>query len=131
MGLNRVELLRRSRVFLYRRLWTCQQVTGNPIALQPVVLHGRGRIVIGDGVQFGWPTSGGFYTGYCHVEATAPESVVEFEDGVEVNNGSVIKSEGPVIRIRREALIGSGVIIYDSDFHDLHPARRRGGRPRR
>jgi acetyltransferase-like isoleucine patch superfamily enzyme len=129
MGLNRVELLRRSRVFLYRRLWTCQQVTGNPIALQPVVLHGRGRIVIGDGVQFGWPTSGGFYTGYCHVEATAPESIVEFEDGVEVNNGSVIKSEGPGIRIRREALIGSGVIIYDSDFHDLHPARRRGGRP--
>jgi acetyltransferase-like isoleucine patch superfamily enzyme len=129
MGLNRVELLRRSRVFLYRRLWTCQQVTGNPIALQPVVFHGRGRIVIGDGVQFGWPTSGGFYTGYCHVEATAPESIVEFEDGVEVNNGSVIKSEGPGIRIRREALIGSGVIIYDSDFHDLHPARRRGGRP--
>jgi maltose O-acetyltransferase len=129
MGLNRVELLRRSRVFLYRRLWTCQRVTGKPIALQPVVLHGRGRIVIGDGVQFGWPTSGGFYTGYCHVEATAPESIVEFEDGVEVNNGSVIKSEGPGIRIRREALIGSGVIIYDSDFHDLHPARRRGGRP--
>jgi maltose O-acetyltransferase len=129
MGLNRVELLRRSRVFLYRRLWTCQQVTGNPIALQPVLLHGRGRIVIGERVQFGWPTSGGFYTGYCHVEATAPESIVEFEDGVEVNNGSVIKSEGPGIRIRRDALIGSSVIIYDSDFHDLHPARRRGGRP--
>jgi maltose O-acetyltransferase len=129
MGLNRAELLRRSRVFLYRRLWTCGQVTGNPVVSQPLLLHGPGRIVIGEGVQFGWPTSGGFHTGYCHVEAAAPESVVEFEDGVEVNNGAVIKSEGPGIRIRRQALLGSGVIIYDSDFHDLHPARRRSGRP--
>jgi len=129
MGINHAELLRRSRVFLYRRLWTCERVTGTPKVLQPLLLHGPGRIVIGEGVQFGWPTSAGFHTGYCHVEAAAPESIVEFEDGAEVNNGAMIKSEGPGIWIRSHALLGSGVIVYDSDFHDLHPARRRGGRP--
>jgi acetyltransferase-like isoleucine patch superfamily enzyme len=122
-------LLRRSRIFKYRALSTCRRVHGSPIVLQPVLFLGDGAIILGRDVEFGWPTSASFYTGYCHIEASTPSSVIEFGDGVQLNNNTVIKSEGPGIRIGAGALLGSEVTIYDSDFHDLHPDRRRGGAP--
>jgi acetyltransferase-like isoleucine patch superfamily enzyme len=122
-------LLRRSRIFKYRALSTCRRVNGSPIVLQPVLFLGEGAIILGRDVEFGWPTSASFYTGYCHIEASTPSSVIEFGDGVQLNNNAVIKSEGPGIRIGAGALLGSAVTIYDSDFHDLHPDRRRGGTP--
>jgi maltose O-acetyltransferase len=103
-------------------------VSGSPILQQPVLFLGDGSIVLGDDVEFGWPTSSSFYTGYCHVEAMARESVIEIGDGVQINNNAFIKSEGARIRIGADALLGSEVTIYDSDFHDLRPGARRGGR---
>lgn len=120
----------RPRIWKYQALSTCPRVSGSPIRLQPLLLLGQGKIVIGRGVEFGWPNSMSFHTGYCHVEAYSPESLIEFGDGVQVNNNAYIKSEGPGIRIESRALIGSFVEIFDSDFHDLHPDRRRGGTPR-
>ena len=123
-------LVQRPRIVKYRALSTCRRVSGSPIVLQPLLLLGKGAIVLGREVEFGWPTSMFFYTGYCHIEASTPDSRVEIGDGAQVNNNVFIKSEGPGIRIGARALLGSGVTIYDSDFHDLHPDRRRGGRPR-
>ncbi len=119
----------RPRIWKYQALSTCRHVSGSPIRLQPLLLLGQGKIVIGRAVEFGWPTSVAFHSGYCHVEASFPESVIEFGDGAQINNNAYIKSEGPGIRIGPRALIGSFVEIFDSDFHDLHPDRRRGGRP--
>src|SRR5439155_12186150 len=119
----------RPRIWKSRALSTCERVTGTPIVHQPVLFLGDGTISLGRDVEFGWPTSGGFYNGYCHVEAFARESVVEIGDGAQVNNDALIKSEGPGICIGPRALLGSRVCIYDSDFHELHPDRRRGGRP--
>lgn len=124
------DLLQRSRIIKYRLLSTCEHVTGAGLVRQPVLFLGRGTIHIGAGVEFGWHRSASFYSGYSHVEAAAPESVIEFGNGAEVNNSAFIKSEGPGIRIGARALIGSFVEIFDSDFHDLHPDRRRGGTPR-
>jgi acetyltransferase-like isoleucine patch superfamily enzyme len=123
--------LQRGRIWRYRALSTCKRVNGSPIVLQPLLLLGEGAIVVGRDVEFGWPTSTSFYTGYCHVEASTSDSLVEIGDGAQINNNAFIKSEGPGIRIGPGALLGSEVTIYDSDFHDLHPDRRRGGgRPR-
>jgi maltose O-acetyltransferase len=104
-------------------------VSGSPIILQPVLFLGSGAIIMGKRVEFGWQRSTSFYTGYCHLEASTPESVIEIGDGAQINNNAFIKSEGPGIRIGAGALIGSEVTIYDSDFHDLRPDRRRGGEP--
>jgi acetyltransferase-like isoleucine patch superfamily enzyme len=119
----------RGRVLKYRALSTCPRVSGSPHRYQPVLFLGQGEVRIGRDVDFGWPTSVGFYTGYCHVEAVKPESVIEFADGAQINNNAFLKSEGPGIRIGPDALLGSNVEIFDSDFHELDPARRRGGRP--
>lgn len=117
------------RLWKYQILSTATQVSGSPVRRQPLLLMGPGRIDIGVGVQFGWETSEGFHTGYCHVEAGTPEAMIEIGDGAELNNNVFIKSEGPGITIGRHALLGSRVVIYDSDFHELDPRRRRGGAP--
>jgi acetyltransferase-like isoleucine patch superfamily enzyme len=123
------QAVQRSRVWKYRALSTSQGVTGTPVVLQPVLFLGAGAIILGRNVEFGWPASVAFYSGYGHVEATTADAVIEIGDDVQINNNAFIKSEGPGIRIRRGALIGSYVEIFDSDFHELHPDRRRGGSP--
>ncbi|HSZ05698.1 MAG TPA: acyltransferase [Solirubrobacteraceae bacterium] len=123
-------LAQRPRILKYRALSSAHTAGGSPIVLQPVRFLGPGAIVLGENVQFGWPTSNAFYTGYCHVEASTPEAAIEIGDGAEINNNAFIKSEGPGIRIGARALLGSEVTIYDSDFHDLRAERRRGGQPR-
>lgn len=123
-----VAVAQRPRILKYRALSTCQKVSGSPRFLQPVLLVGPGAIVLGEDVEFGWQKSNSFYTGYCHLEVSTPHSTIEIGDGAQINNNAFIKSEGPGIRIGARALIGSEVTIYDSDFHDLHPDRRRSGR---
>lgn len=125
-------LAQRPRIWKYRALSTNSPtvVTGRPIVNQPVLFLGSGRIVLGDHVQFGWPASPLFYTGYCHVEAAGPSACIELGDRVELNNNAMIKSEGAGIRVGRDGLFGAHVEIFDSDFHELHPARRRTGTPR-
>jgi acetyltransferase-like isoleucine patch superfamily enzyme len=128
-GVRAAMLVQRPRIWKYRWLSTCRQVSGTPIVWQPVLFLGRGRVEMGRDVESGWPTSGGFHSGYCQVEASFPDSVVVIGDGAQINNDALIKSEGPGIRIGERALLGSRVCIYDSDFHELDPRRRRGGTP--
>jgi maltose O-acetyltransferase len=117
-------------VWWYRSLSSCERLTGSPICLQPVVFHGLGLIEVGRDVEFGWRSSAAFFTGYGHVEASTPTSYVGIGDKAQINNNAFIKSEGPGIVIGAHALLGSFVEIFDSDFHELDPARRRGGTPR-
>jgi maltose O-acetyltransferase len=117
-------------VWKYRALSTCLRVSGSPRILQPVLFLGQGEIVIGADVQFGWRASPLFYAGYCHVEAGRADARIEFGDRVEFNNNAFIKSEGAGIRIGRDGLFGANVEIFDSNFHDLDPARRRTGSAR-
>jgi len=118
-------LAQRPRIWKYRVLSTCSRVTGDPIVLQPVLFAGPGEIALGEGVQFGWPASPLFYTGYCYVEASRQHARIEVGDRTEFNNNLMIKSEGAGIRVGRDGLLGAQIEIFDSNFHDLDPARRR------
>lgn len=120
----------RARIWKYQSLSSCERVSGRPVILQPVLFLGPGSIAIGERVQFGWPRSPLFHTGYCHLEVSTRAARIEIGDGAEINNNAFIKSEGPGIRIGARALIGSFVEILDSDFHDLRAERRRDGFPR-
>jgi acetyltransferase-like isoleucine patch superfamily enzyme len=122
-------LAQRPRVWKYRALSTCERVTGRPVAHQPVLFAGYGEVILGDRVQFGWPSSPLFYTGYCYVEAALPGARIELGDRSEFNNNLMLKSEGPGIRIGRDGLFGAHVEVFDSNFHALDPADRHGGTP--
>src|ERR1700748_2677443 len=117
----------RPRIWKYRLLSTCRRISGEPVALQPILFVGPGEVVLGEGVQFGWKSSPLFYAGYCHVETTSPEARIEVGDRTEFNNNLMIKSEGAGIKIGKDGLFGANVEIFDSNFHDLHPQRRKAG----
>jgi acetyltransferase-like isoleucine patch superfamily enzyme len=119
----------RPRIWKYRLLSTCRRIEGEPVLLQPVLFVGPGQIALGEGVQFGWKSSPLFYAGYCHVETTVPEARIEIGDRTEFNNNLMIKSEGAGITIGRDGLFGANIEIFDSNFHDLHPERRKAGTP--
>jgi acetyltransferase-like isoleucine patch superfamily enzyme len=123
-------LAQRPRIAKYRLLSTCRRLSGTPISLQPVLFVGPGEVVLGEGVQFGWRNSPLFYSGYCHVEVSNAGARIEVGDRTEFNNNLMLKSEGEGIRIGSDCLFGAEVQIFDSDFHDLDPARRVGGIPR-
>jgi maltose O-acetyltransferase len=122
-------LVQEPRIWKYRALSTCRNVSGRPLVHQPVLFLGEGEIRLEPRVEFGWPTSPAYYSGYCHIEASFPGCVIEFGEGAQINNSAFIKSEGPGVRLGKDALLGSFVEIFDSDFHDLRPQYRRGGRP--
>jgi acetyltransferase-like isoleucine patch superfamily enzyme len=116
------------RIRKYRLLSTCRRVSGTPLVLQPVLFVGPGEVALGEGVQFGWKASPQFYSGYCHVEVSNEGSRIAVGDRTEFNNNLMIKSDGAGISVGRDGLFGAQVEIFDSDFHDLHPARRKTGR---
>jgi len=115
------------RLLKYRALSSCRPEGGAPKILQPVLFVGVGRVVLGEGVQFGWINSPDFYAGYCHVEVAAEGARIEVGDRTEFNNNLFMKSEGAGITIGADGLFGADVEIFDSDFHDLHPDRRHDG----
>jgi maltose O-acetyltransferase len=115
------------RIWKYRALSSCDWEGGPLNVLQPVLFVGPGTVSLGEGVQFGWKDSPLFYTGYCHVEVSSPRAAIEVGDRTEFNNNLMLKSEGPGIRIGRDGLFGAHVEIFDSNFHDLDPARRKSG----
>jgi len=117
----------RSRLWKYAALSTCPRVIGSPLTIQPVLFVGPGEIVLGEDVQLGWRRSPLFYTGYCHLEVATASARIELGDRVEFNNNAFLKSEGAGIRVGADGLFGANVEIFDSNFHDLDPARRRGG----
>ncbi len=119
----------RVRIEELRQLSTCVRVEGEPLREQPVLLLGHGRITFGHSVQFGWKTSPGFYDRFAYVEASHQSSQVEIGDNTLFNNGATLRSEGPGISIGADCLFGTSVEVLDSDFHDLHPGRRRTGTP--
>ncbi len=132
MGLRNAfgELSQQPRIWKYRILSSCRWDGGRPVILQPVLFLGPGTVSLGEGVQFGWKQSPLFYTGYCHVEVSSESARVEIGDRTEFNNNLMIKSEGAGIRVGRDGLFGAHVEIFDSDFHDLDPGRRRAGTQR-
>ena len=101
------------------------RLEGMPDLHQPAVLLGPGRIAFGEAVILGWERSPGFYTGSVYIEAGRPESVVEIGDRTLLNNDVCVRSEGPGITIGRDGLFGTGVQIFDSDFHHTDRALRR------
>jgi acetyltransferase-like isoleucine patch superfamily enzyme len=93
-----------------------------------VLCLGKGRIRFLGEVKLGFFPAPYFISGYIHLEARSEDSLIEIHDGVCMNNGVAITSDGPGIVIGPRTLLGAHCEIIDSDFHDLHPDRRTNGK---
>ena len=114
----------RLRIWKYRFISTCKRIEGKPLLAQPAELSGEGRIVFNGRVRLGCYPSPFCFNEYIYIEARKQHSRIEINDGVWVNNGTVMISEGEGIFIGEKTLIGTHVEIYDSDFHGLAPDKR-------
>lgn len=115
------------RILKYKLLSSCQNIVGKPKYNQPVQLLGGGTIMFGKNVNLGVTPSPHFYSGYGYIDARKSHSKIIIGDDVWINNNFMIASEGEGIEIGSQTMIGLNFEVVDSDFHDLHPQRRRGG----
>jgi len=115
-----IRLYVRLRIMKYRFLSNCASVSGKAEIRQPVLMAGKGRIKFSGNVNLGFAQSPFFYNGYIYLESRRPESVIEIEDGVWINNNSFLISDGPGIFIGKKTMLGVNCEIIDSNFHDLH-----------
>jgi acetyltransferase-like isoleucine patch superfamily enzyme len=119
----------RLRICKYRLFSNCSRVEGNAILGQPVQFIGKGRIKFNGTVRFGVFPCPYWLSGYTYVEARYEDSIIEIDDDVFINNGCVVLSGGPGIKIGRHTMLGWHCEIMDTDIHDTHPDRRRTGVP--
>ena len=98
------------------------------IKLQPVLVNGKGKLKISKSVTFGVKESPYYYSGYTYIEARKEESYIEIGDNCFINNSATIISDGKSIVIKNNCLIGCNFQIIDSDFHELNPNNRFGGK---
>ncbi|HEX3972773.1 MAG TPA: acyltransferase [Stellaceae bacterium] len=118
-----------ARIERYRKRWNCGNLTmkGDIRCMVPVLFLGEGSISIGANVLFGWNRDPFFFDGgYILIDARN-NAHIEIGDDVTINNNCAIIAEGEGVSIGTRSMIGWSVEIFDSDFHDLHPARRRSG----
>jgi acetyltransferase-like isoleucine patch superfamily enzyme len=120
-------LYQRLRILQFRFLSDCPNVQGKPNIRQPVQFVGQGTIRFSGAATLGWYPSAFFFSGYIYMEARSPSSFIHIEDGVCINNNSVLVSDGAGITIGKGSMLGTHCEVIDSDFHDLHPDRRGNG----
>jgi len=121
-----IRMYQNLRIFKYRFLSTAKNVKGKGHFVQPVLLSGGGTIVFGQGVYLGTEQSPFFYSGYCFLDARKINAKIVFGDRIWSNNNLTIISQEAGVSIGSDTLIGSNVEIYDSDFHNVDPAHRKG-----
>lgn len=107
----------------YQAMSTNRDAFSHTRVVQPTLLLGSGKVELGR-VQLGhWP-SPDLFSGYIHIEARGRESRVTIQDDVAMNNSCVVISCGSSIDIGEGCLIGTGVEVYDTDFHAIDPSER-------
>jgi len=118
-------LFQKPRIYFYSFL---SDIKVNAVKLQPVLSNGKGRLNISKSVTFGVKESPYYYSGYTYIGARREESYIEIGDNCFINNSASIVSDGCKIIIKENCLIGSNFQVIDSDFHELNPSSRVGGK---
>ena len=109
---------------LYSFFSNNNRVNGSYLSYQPVVLRGKGQIFFRENVAFGVINSPKYYDSYAYIEARTDSSIIEFGNEVKINNAFSVISEKKVL-IGDKTIIGHNCSIMDSNFHNLHPDKRR------
>jgi acetyltransferase-like isoleucine patch superfamily enzyme len=115
------------RIAIFKHLSNNKKISGNPLIVQPVSFFGMGVIEFGQNVQLGYFPSPFFYDGSIHLEARNENSKINIGNNVMINNNLKIICDKTNITIGDDVLIGYGVNIFDSDFHEIDPQSRKSG----
>lgn len=127
-GYGICRLLQEPRILGYKLVSNCKQV-GRPRLHQPLQAQGLGKLTFERDVQIGVFPSPYFFSSYAYIEARNPQARVTFGEGCRINNNFCAIAEHTSIAIGRRVLIGTGVEIFDSDFHGLRIVDRARTNP--
>lgn len=97
--------------------------------LTPTSFKGRGRIRIHASATFGVVGAPGNHA-CSYIEARTQNSLIDIGPGCAFNNRVSLISDGASIQFGARCLLGEDVYVVDSNFHDLHVARRMQPDPR-
>lgn len=86
---------------------------------QPVQFFGDGDIELNE-ISIGVMSSSGFLSQPSYLEARNRKAKIIIGKGTFINNGATIVADKSSVEIGTDCLIGTGVTIYDSDFHGLN-----------
>lgn len=116
------------KIWKYSFLSDCQNVTGNPITNQPLLLNGKGKIFFDSNCKFGYKDSPMFYSNYCYIEARNTDAAIIFGKNNHFNNNCRIEAN---VRIEfgNDILVGVNCSFLDNDGHDLAIDKRKSGIP--
>ncbi len=123
------KLVRTLRSLFYRMISTAK-VEGKFRAVSPVLCEGRGKVCVGEKVVLGFVEDADFWTTYSFLNPRTEGAVISIGSGSQICNHFTAVAEGPGIEIGENVLIGTGVTILDSDFHEIAPSMRVGGTPK-
>jgi maltose O-acetyltransferase len=87
-----------------------------------VTFQGKGCVVIKDGVVFGYRMAG-LLDNRIILQVRNSESCIVIDEKVQIMNGCELFSTLSIM-VGKNALIGAGVKILDSDFHSTNPQLR-------
>lgn len=116
-------------IIKFRLLSNCKTVSGKPNRNGAVLLVGNGKISFEHNVNLGVADSPAFFSTYIYIEARNNTSSIKFGKNIYINNNSCFISEGAEIIIGDDVLIGPNFTVFDSDFHELEPSKRKKGKP--
>lgn len=102
------------------------QLKGKPNLRQPLIIKGEGLIHVGDGVQLGYESSAGFWSGYTYLDVRG-NGEIHFGDGVMLNNNAALTADNASIRIGNGTVAGIHLSVMTSDGHSLDPMHRHDG----
>lgn len=90
----------------------------------PLRCDGKGTVSLGDNVAIGYAKAPKTGNGEVLIQARKQESIITIgHRTVTSNNISIVANQS--IAIGSDCLIGDGVFIIDSDFHNVQPDLRR------
>lgn len=123
--------VREGLIFARRFVWNeplfrgqCERVGAGLRMEELPYIQGRGRIVLGDRVRLSGQPQLSF--GRPAADGTLP--LLEIGDDTFVGHHCGI-NVGRAVRIGKNCLLATGVMIYDQDGHPLDAVRRRAGEP--
>lgn len=88
--------------------------------------YGKGALRVAERVWFGWKTAPRVGSGSILLEPRTPDSLISIGVGTAISNNVSIIAMGS-IQIGQRCLIGEMVQIFDCDFHETDPGRRKAG----
>ncbi|MFI0431010.1 acyltransferase [Mariniflexile sp. HMF6888] len=118
----------KTRIFKYKWLSDLKPMGSSPKLISPVLFKGKGEIILGYNVQFGYEQSANYYTHYGYLEARLKSSKIQIGNNVVINNNFNIVALTS-IEIQDNCTIGINFSVLDSDFHHLEPYKRNDKNP--